>query len=421
MNSRVPQALRLFLITGLALNFLCLLCAVLAHFVWHLQGLYMSQPANHFAADLLIYLPLAGHFRTPEFFHVLPYPLYRYPAPIAPLYLIFLTVPHPARVIGTLIAVVFSAMAYVFARTAMPRLEVIPSKLLLVLLLLAAIYPAWFELRQGNMEIFTFVLLSTAVWAFLTGHDKTAAICIGVAGAMKLYPLFYLGLFIAARRPKFIIYAFATSAFVTIASLWFLSPNLPFAWREISRGLDDYRVTVVLPTIPLAIGWDHSLFTLWKLGVRIFAFHTMHMPQILSIYIACTAVAGMSLFFLRIRFLPVLNQVLCLTLACTLLPPSSFDYTLINLYVPLALLVLFAFQRGVRNEPTPGLKAAFLCFAVAMASETELIYHQRGYGGQIKAIFLLALFFIALRYPFGATSTHRVPPVDDSDLVLTAV
>jgi hypothetical protein len=113
------------------------------------------------------------------------------------------------------------------------------------------------------------------------------------------------------------------------------------------------------------------------------------------------AALGMLLvFFLWIRKLPIINQVICLCVATLILPPTSFDYTLLSLYLPWAMLVLFAVHRDNRDRDVPGLVSAFVCFAILFVPETEIIFHRRPIAGQLKALTLVALFSIALRYPF---------------------
>jgi hypothetical protein len=95
-----------------------------------------------------------------------------------------------------------------------------------------------------------------------------------------------------------------------------------------------------------------------------------------------------------------------LTLAATFLPPSSYDYTLIHIFLPGAMLVLMAIER--RNEAIDGLNAVALCFAYLMAAETELVWHRTGFAGATKAVVFLVLFYLALRYPFTSSFDERI-------------
>ena len=80
--------------------------------------------------------------------------------------------------------------------------------------------------------------------------------------------------------------------------------------------------------------------------------------------IAASLVAAVWLYFKRIFKLPLLNQVLSLTICSILLPPVSHDYTLIQMYAPWAI-----------------------------------VHADYRYAGQFKALVLLVLLLLALRFP----------------------
>jgi len=125
------------------------------------------------------------------------------------------------------------------------------------------------------------------------------------------------------------------------------------------------------------------------------------MGHILTFYLAVAALTGLTLYFVRIRHLPIINQVLCLCVAAILLPPVSYDYTLMNLYIPWAMLVLFAQDQDRAKRSVPGLMAAFICLAFLVSPETEFIFRGQGFAGQVKAGALVLLMYIALKYPFA--------------------
>jgi hypothetical protein len=105
--------------------------------------------------------------------------------------------------------------------------------------------------------------------------------------------------------------------------------------------------------------------------------------------------------------MPPINQVLFLTIASIILPPMSYDYTLLHLYTPWVMLVFFAVALWRNNLPNPkGLWPAFLCFIVLLSPQNEIILHGERLEGQIKCLALVALAVIALRFPFKITETE---------------
>jgi hypothetical protein len=116
------------------------------------------------------------------------------------------------------------------------------------------------------------------------------------------------------------------------------------------------------------------------------------------------ALAGLILYLLKIRHLPLINQVLCLCIASILLPPVSYDYTLMHLYIPWAMLVLFAQEQWASRRSVAGLTAALALLAFLFAPESEMICQSVRFGGQLKAIALMALLVVSLKYPFSNLS-----------------
>jgi hypothetical protein len=245
----------------------------------------------------------------------------------------------------------------------------------------------------------------TGLVCFLWGRGYPAAACFGVAGAMKIFPFIYLGLLLARRQYRQIAFSFLVTVGITIPSLWLVYPHVAESWRLTNISVGNFRNAITLRVYP-QMSFDHSLFGLFKR----FAYYRMTADQLshaLSIYLVLAAIAILVAYVLWIRKLPVVNQILCLSVGSIVLPPTSFDYTLIHLYAPWALLVLLAFQLQKEGKRVPGLMAAFVCFAILLAPEAEMIFRGYSYGGQIKALTLVTLFVIGLRYPFTFESDGR--------------
>jgi 2-iminobutanoate/2-iminopropanoate deaminase len=264
--------------------------------------------------------------------------------------------------------------------------------------------PLLFEIKQGNIEIFICWLVAVGVWRIFRGGSYSAAACFGVAGSMKVFPLIYLGLLIAQKRYRPAAFGLVVAAVSTVVSLWLLCPDLAIAWHGIQSGIATFLDQIAFRVVRREVGFDHSLFAVIK---RTWLAISGHSPshQIMVAYLAVAAVAGTILFFLRIQRLPPINQVICLCLASVLLPPVSYEYTLIYLYVPWALLVILAFHRSAMGRPAlPGLQLALLTMGAIFAPLNEFIHGGVTLGGQIKAVLLIALWVVAMKYPFGSSA-----------------
>ena len=234
-----------------------------------------------------------------------------------------------------------------------------------------------------------------ATVAFCTKHPNIAAVLYGIAAGMKIYPFVFLALFLARKQYRQIGIVALVAAVLNMAGLWMLCPSIPVALRGIAAGFAVNRQFYMLTTRRVETSFDHSILGLFK---RIAAgFHIWSVsPRLLTAYLVVMALGGLWLYFARIRKLPPLNQITCLYLAATLFTPFSHDYTLIHLYVPWALLILYTADRIRTHGRIPEVTEAFLCLAIACSSENELVFHHMGFSAQVKCLALIALLLIAL-------------------------
>ena len=410
-TSRVGELaplLRTFAAIQIALVLACAAAEAFCKYVLRLTGpyIYPLKTRSQSFWDFTLYTGKFQHFHKPGFFLTDPSVYFTYPAPAAVAYAAFFSFAHPLRLFIGFILGSFLVAAIPLGRALHRRgVPLLQGFAFLAISLLLA-YPLWWELKQGNIEICSWALVALGVWAFAKDNAYMAAACFGLASSIKIFPFVYLGLLLSARRFRELLFSVAVAVSATVASLWLVGPNILDSWRQLNAGIAQVRTIYMLTFRPEEIGFDHSLFAVYKRFVHV---PPTQMSHILTAYLAVMVVSGTLVYFLRIRRLPLINQVLCLCIASILMTPISFDYTLIYLYVPWAMLVLFAQEEWQAQRLTkpaiPGLTAAFVCMAVVMAPESEFIWHSAHFGGQIKALVLVALMGIGLKYPF--TPEHR--------------
>ena len=109
----------------------------------------------------------------------------------------------------------------------------------------------------------------------------------------------------------------------------------------------------------------------------------------LRLYTAVTADGwDCALLCSRIRKLPLLNQILALSVCAVLLPPVSFDYTLVHLLVPVGLLCLYTAPMPWRA--VAGLRLCLVCFALIFNVDAFVSLHWR-LAGEFRAVVLVVL------------------------------
>ncbi len=398
------QAIRVVLAIQIAAAALCFAVEAVCKFALHLGRPY-DRPIilndGDFFPDFSMWIPRYDQFHSRGFFRE-GLPLYMYPAPAALLYEPF----APWGVHRTIVFVValfvcLGIAAALFARGLTLRGMPAKQAALVVSLGVLLSYPIWFEIERGNIELFIWCIAAAGVWAFYRGRGYSAAACFGIIGAIKLYPAIYLGLLIPRRQYKQIAFGLGVLVVVTAAALWLLCPDVPYTILHIRIGLAQFRVYVTQHYIPDLVGFDHSLFALYK---RFAHPSDAQLVRASRVYTPLIGLFGLGAYVFRIRFMPMVNQVTALTAAMVCFSPVSFDYTLLHLYTPLCLLLLVLPARGLGRVQLVVLSL----LALSVSFMTEFISTAQPWEGQIKAVLLLSLFVVSIVYPITAATTETV-------------
>jgi len=349
-------------------------------------------------------------FHTPHFFLRTPAQglIFMYPAPAALLYqffYLFRSYNHYSKLYLAIVTIAIALVAAAFYKTLLEHKVSKLSATAFITVSVACSYPLMVNTFLANMEIFIGLLIGVGFYCFLTGRYMWAATCFGIATSIKIFPFIFIALFLGKKQYKIMAYFIALAAVITVFSLWLVSGSVVDSWHGIQDGLAFFADAYTLDQHPMAIAIDHSLFALFTGSFDMFRIHYPTKPTLQAVmhwYLRLTAVSGIALYFLRIRLLPVLNQILCFCTIAILFTPASHDYTIMHLYVPfgmLALLTIDATQRGVK---IPGLTPLFVLFLIAFVPTNEFIVHANQINGQIKALALIGILYVALKHPFVA-------------------
>ncbi|HEY0307459.1 MAG TPA: glycosyltransferase family 87 protein [Acidobacteriaceae bacterium] len=360
------------------------------------------SPVKDQFSDFTIFADKYVYWHRPEFFSV-GFPI-NYPAPLTDFYEVFFHYfpNHP-----TLAFVIFDLLCFVmpciFFALALRKRGIAPlTSAAFSLSLLLFSWPALLLIDRGNMECAVWVATAIGFWALATGREKTAAVVFGMASSFKLFPIILLGIFLSQKKWSKLFLGLATMAVVSVVSLWILGPTIPEAYRGIAYGLASFKINYMARWRSSENGIDHSVFSFIKAGMMFFHLHDrMGFFLPLAIYTWVTVIGGITLYFVRIRRLPVLNQAMLLMISCIYFTAFSGDGTLIHLYPLFAMLSFLAIDAYRRGVTVPGLNTVLLWLTFVVSLATYFIYQGRRFEGQVKCIALGVLFLYALRYPFG--------------------
>lgn len=413
-EGQLPPALRSFELWTVLLFAL----SVLFHLVEHLRGLppFLGSPfspkEDRFG-DFRIFVYKFEFFHTAKFFHV-GFPI-NYPAPAAVFIEFFIYYfPHPVRAFLVFCILTFAVAAVLLARALYRRGVALSRASFFVISLSLFSWPAVLLIDRGNVEILVFVSLAAALWCYATGRAWLAAGLFGVAASIKLFPFVLLGLYASRRQWGKVLFAAAVFLLMSVLSFAILGPTISVAYHGLAVGLASFKANYMALWRSQEAGVDHSLFNVYKWLSVTFFHHSENFTQALGVYLIATAVFGVLLYIFRIRFLPLLNQILLLTIASIYFTAFSGDGTLIHLYAPLVMLLFLAIAADRKGIVVPGLRLTLNCLVYLLSFETFLVYHNQRFIGVSKSVALGVLFIAGLIYPMG-------PPLDQtrSELILS--
>lgn len=341
---------------------------------------------------------------------------FTYPAPMAVCYQVFYRCfgVHALTAFLVCSILAFAIPALLFARALAARGIAPLTATLFVAMLLLLSWPALLLLDRANVEVFVWIATAAGAWSYSRGKEWTAAILFGIATALKLFPIVLLGLFFTRRKyPKFIL-GLGVYAITTIVSLAVLGPTIPVAYHGIAKGLSEFHDYYLIHYRVDESGLDHTPLAFVKtlLAAKYRTPPQSMLNTLTSIYLPLSALAGILLYFLRIRRMPWLNQLLLLSIAAIYFTPFSGDGTLIHLYPAFALCCFVAIDAWRRGIEIPGLRPIMYCFAYLFAIESFVVSKGHRLEGQAKCLVLGILLVWALRYPLGE-------PVIDTPLDLS--
>jgi hypothetical protein len=401
-EAELPPLLRLFQFWTILL----LAVSFLFHLIEHarrrpgFQRNPLSPPAERFG-DFTIFWSKYKSFHTPTFFK-LGFPI-NYPAPCSDLFEIFFGFfTHPVRMFFISSLLCFLIPAALFGRT-LYRRGISAWKVILFMVVITSMsWPIVLLIDRGNIEVFVWAALATGMWAYATGRLWVASTFFGIGASLKLFPFVLLGLFLSRRQYSKVLWGLFVFVGVSILGLAILGPTIPQAYAGINAGLASFKLHYMGEWHVSENGVDHSVFALLK-GLAILLFHhdPHHFGRSLTAFLAISAITGLLLYFLRIRKLPLLNQIFALTIASIYFTAFSGDGTLVHLYSPCAMAFLLAIQAYRDRVEIPGLKLVIGCLVFILSFETFLILGQQRIIGQAHCIAIGVLLYAVLRYPLG--------------------
>lgn len=205
-------------------------------------------------------------------------------------------------------------------------------------------YPMLFCFERANAECFTFVL--TAFFLFFYQKEKfyLSAFFLACTVSMKGYTGFLILLFLFDQHYKAFVLALATTAGLTVGSMLLFKHNLMTQLTNLQSNIGWWTHYYALSDI--ALTFNPTLFSLTKWILHHFQsgastqamlqanIHLLKIYSIISLGLILVVIANVYFFETTLW-----KKVAALIISSLLFPAISFDYHLIQLYLPLYLFV----------------------------------------------------------------------------------
>lgn len=214
---------------------------------------------------------------------------------------------------------------------------------------------------RGNLEGWDWIATCIGLWLFSRKRYTGAGAAIGVAMAIKPYPVLWLLLMARHRHWKGAAAGLLSCAATTLGSLLIVNPNPLAAYRWINSGgggKSFFFTHYIVAFRPLEeMMGEHSLLQAMKSIARVVRNHGLSFgswdygmhpsdPTAIRLYHACLPITAVILLLvlLAVWSKPVLNQVFAIAVTSTALPLVSGDYTLTILLIPMAFFLILLME-----------------------------------------------------------------------------
>ncbi|WP_182275990.1 glycosyltransferase 87 family protein [Granulicella sp. 5B5] len=363
-----------------------------------LEAQLWSEGPDRFG-DLWHYHALFQYLHTSAFFT--SQDRFAYPAPLAVIYAWLYSFGERTHLVFNLLlassAFLSAALFFHLLRTHRVATR---NACALTLTLLLTSYP-WHTLYdRGNLELFVYIGLAAGVWAYLRNRPMLAAVLWGCTGALKLYPLVVLLVLLHRKTLWAFVVGACSGAATLLASCWYVGPTVVAAMMGSVHGVAGFLGHYAGSARRSELNQDHTILGAIK---EVLSLNMLHLgqnwPHLGMAYEATVLIVAPVIYLRWMRRLPLLNQLCLLLIALELLPPVSYDYTLIHSYLVVGIVTaayLAAIQRG---EVFPQAKTFFAAFAVLATSQTWIELRGMRVNGILKCAALLLICLLLLKIP----------------------
>ncbi len=328
--------------------------------------------------NLVLYAPVTTYGFL--FFHLL--------YPDNPVYAYLLTVLLVVCIAGAI-------LGYVFRHLSIAKIFWVT-----IILTILTSYPFMIMFDRANMEGLLFPFLLIGAVNFVNRRFFISGVFFAIAASMKYYHGILLLLLLSKGKYKEFVFSIFFMLSISVIAAYGLNGSVSNTYCTIYNGLSWFKEVAVLSR--QTPNFEHSLFGLLKQMLFIFEIYSQTSMAAAHHLYPFVVISGFVLLYIfKIVKLPFLNQLFVLNILGILLPFFSGDYTLIHVYVPWGVFMVFlAYDAESTGFTTKQALNILIPCAIIFTPQSYLIVEGiGGFGGQIKTLVLLYLLIVVLQNP----------------------
>ncbi len=399
VSKDLPRALWVFLIACVAIT---AFSWIFAHYYYQRtqfeDATLWQHDTNDAFGDFTCYTDLFTYFHTPNFYFG-PDDAFAYPSPSAVVYFwLYKMGPHQLVIyLGGIVAAGL-ASAWLFLRGLLRRGVVAWQAALFVAGVTLSSWPLLFLFERANLEFIVWLLAALGLWALLRNHPMLAAVLFGLTASLKIYPVVLLALLFSWKHRRAFVVGITTFGLSLIAAFRFVGPTISAAFHGMVSGIQGF-VSNYAATAHSELRFDHSFFATIKMFASNPPWNHQDFSTASHIYVPAIGAAAALFFLLCVRRLPLINRILFVTICMVALPPVSYDYTLVHLCIPFALITLAAVSTRSQTS-LPGFVPALACFTLIFTPQLFLFHNDFALNGVLKSAAMIGLLVLLVRCPW---------------------
>lgn len=210
-------------------------------------------------------------------------------------------------------------------------------------LILLTSYPFLFAVDRGNFELLVFVVVASSLTLYKLGSFYKSALFLACAASMKLFPLFFLIIFIKDKKYKELFFSIGCFVVINICTIFLFKGGIYknlhylFTGGNITNNSYFNAFTSGYPLFQKSV----SLYNFLK--IMLAKLNMLYLYESVDVYFLYKIFVAIIILILSVFIIYLVKDlysaVLITTIVIILLPYISADYKMLYIFLPILIFI----------------------------------------------------------------------------------